>query len=184
MRYVEMEPEIWKDIEGYEEFYQISSHGNVKCLSRRVNGRYGILPEKLMSIWRNHRGYRMITIHKNGKKKGTPVHILVANAFVPNPENKPEVNHLDGDKENNYFKNLERATRLENQHHSIHVLGNHFWGEKHSMSKLTEEKVKEIILLYRSGKYTYVSLAKLFMMEETQIARIIKRKSWKNLKID
>jgi hypothetical protein len=176
-----------KKLQGYEDEYSIDEYGLVMSLERDAKhsnrGTTRKVPSKKLSEWRNRKGYVMVTLCKNAKKKSYPVSILVATMFVPNPDNKPEVNHLDGDKENNHKSNLEWATRLENQHHSIHVLGKHFYGEKHALAKLTEHDVINIIQLHKTGNYTYAEISRMYNMEETQINRIVKRKSWKHLKI-
>jgi hypothetical protein len=177
---------IWKEIVGYEGRYLISNYAEVKSVKRTVkHSRPGLtrtVPEKMLSYWRNHRGYVMVSVHKGGKRSFA-VHILVAKHFVPNPDSKPEVNHKRGNKEDNRAWMLEWNTRKENNDHSRNVLGKKFYGEKHGMARLTESDVRRIIELYKTGKYTYVAIAKMFEMEETQIHRIVKRTSWIHLKI-
>lgn len=99
--------EIWKDIEEYEGFYQISTLGRVK---RVATGR-------ILKNGKNRGGYLYVDLCKNGKRKNHKIHRLVAKAFIPNPENKPEVNHVDEDKTNNMVSNLEWSTRKENLNH-------------------------------------------------------------------
>lgn len=114
------EKEIWKDIIGYEGLYQISSWGNVKSLERKVNrGKYfRIVKERVLKISLNSIGYCQIKLCKNGKQKVLRVHRLVAIHFIDNLDNKLEVNHIDGNKTNNYYKNLEWCTRSENTQHA------------------------------------------------------------------
>lgn len=95
------ENEIWKDIEGYEGLYQISSLGQVKSLKDK----YGNSREKILKQDKNV--YLQITLYKNGKKKTFLVHRLVAITFIDNPNNLPMVNHKDENKENNCVDNLE-----------------------------------------------------------------------------
>lgn len=101
--------EIWKPIKGYEGIYEISNYGNVKSLLRK---------NRLRTLHKNKDGYVEILLSKNGAISSVRVHRLVAEAFVPNNEGKPEVNHKDYDKTNNYSGNLEWVTRKENVNHS------------------------------------------------------------------
>lgn len=109
--------EIWKDIEGYKNLYQISNKGNVKSLKRKVkckNGIYHTISEKILKPCKNGRGYLFVNLQKEGKIKNTRIHRLVANAFIQNPYNLQEVNHIDEDKTNNNVENLEWCTREYN----------------------------------------------------------------------
>ena len=98
--------EEWKDIKGYEGLYQVSNLGRVKSL------KFG--KERILKTGVDRYGYISVNLYKNNKRKLCKVHRLVAEAFIPNLENKPEVNHLDEDKTNNMVSNLEWCTRNEN----------------------------------------------------------------------
>lgn len=99
--------EIWKDIKGYEGKYQISNLGNVKSLNYNKIG-----VEKLLSFWKSK--YLYVNLYKNNKGKTFKVHTLVAEAFIPNPNNYPQVNHKDENKHNNCVNNLEWCTAKYN----------------------------------------------------------------------
>ena len=105
--------EIWRDIKGYEGLYQVSNLGRVKSLERYVKGKDGLrlVKEIIMSIsvCRTN-GYFKVILHKDGKQKRYQVHRLVAEAFIPNPDNLPIVNHKDENKINNCVWNLEWCT--------------------------------------------------------------------------
>lgn len=113
--------EIWKDIEGYEGLYQVSNLGNVKSLDKYVNGRNSkrLVKGKLLSLFDDKDGYKLVNLYNNKKIKQFRVHILVANAFIPNPNELPQVNHIDGDKSNNFVDNLEWCDCLYNIHHAL-----------------------------------------------------------------
>lgn len=101
--------EIWKDIKGYEGLYQVSNFGRIKSFVRNVSN------PRIMKTYINRKGY--IKCYIGGKSKS--IHRLVADAFIPNHKNKPQVNHIDGNKQNNNVENLEWATNSENQKHAI-----------------------------------------------------------------
>ena len=101
--------EIWKDIKGYEGLYQVSNMGRIKSLGNNKTRK-----EKILSLKPSNNGYIKVYLCKNGKQKPFSVHRLVAQAFLPNPDNLPEVNHIDENKENNHVKNLEWCDRKYN----------------------------------------------------------------------
>ena len=109
--------EIWKDIKGYESFYQVSNLGRVKSLSRSIYDSRGYMVYRKGKIKKpsfDKNGYPQIGLCKNGTVITRKIHRLVAQAFIPNPENKPEINHKDEDKTNNRVDNLEWVTEKEN----------------------------------------------------------------------
>lgn len=114
--------EIWKDIEDYKGLYQASNLGNVKSLSKIKNnklvGKFKT-KEKILSAGIDSKGYYSVVLYKNGNKKVCSVHRLVAQTFIPNHENKPCVNHIDGNKLNNNVNNLEWCTYRENNLHAL-----------------------------------------------------------------
>jgi len=103
--------EIWKDIKGYESLYQISNYGRLKSLIKKEK----IIIIKLIHDKKNYLNY---TLHKNGRTKSEKIHRLVAEAFIPNSENKPQINHINGIKTDNRVCNLEWCTNSENQIHA------------------------------------------------------------------
>lgn len=110
--------EIWKDIQGYEGLYQVSNLGNVKSLNWNHCNQQKLLSLDFNGTETKGRYYK-VTLFKNHKRKGHLVHRLVAEAFIPNPKNKPQVNHIDGNKINNCVSNLEWVTEKENVNHAI-----------------------------------------------------------------
>lgn len=123
--------ELWKDIEGFEGYYQISNKGNVRSVNRfdGVHDRQGSLIKPNLK----QNGYLQVGLRKHGKRKWFGVHRLVAIHFIENPDNKPQVNHIDGNKLNNTTENLEWVTGKENQNHAakMGLRDNLPKGEKH-----------------------------------------------------
>jgi len=126
------------------------------------------------------RGYHMVNICSDGISKSMGVHRLVGECYIPNPYNKPEINHIDGDKTNNHYTNLEWCTRKENIHHRDNVMGKHSMGEQNGRSKLTEDDVKWIRenYVYRSSEFGTTALGRKFGVSHGQIHQIIKNKQW------
>lgn len=113
--------ETWKDIKGFEGIYQISNMGRLKSFKSDPSGR-------ILSLKNRKGDYLSIVLCYGTKRRYTRIHRLVAEAFVPNPHNKPEVNHIDGNKQNNRADNLEWVTRTENHRHAIKMNPNILWG--------------------------------------------------------
>lgn len=113
-----MEGEIWKDIQGYDGYYQLSNSGRVKSLSREILKKRGCFKTKSKILKQCVvNGYCYASISFNRKKMTYTVHRLVANHFIYNKHNKPQVNHIDANKLNNIFKNLEWVSARENECH-------------------------------------------------------------------
>lgn len=144
--------EIWKDIKWYEGQYIVSNLGNVRSLDRYVNTYHGprICLGQPLKQYIGHDGYLHVALSKRKKHKRIMAHRLVAEAFIPNPDNKPQVNHIDGDKQNNCVDNLEWCTASENQLHSVRILKHKpykipsMFGVKHWRSK--------VVLQIKEGK--------------------------------
>lgn len=175
--------EIWKDIEGYEGLYQISNLGRVKSLKRICQSAVGgrTVPEIVRKPRYNKDGYMYVNLHKDGVRKSKKIHRMVAEAFIPNPENKPEVNHII-DKRHNDWESLEWVTKSENEKHA-HAIGkkNHK-GSNHSQAKLSEGKVMcilEMSLLGISGR----DISFIYGVSDSTIYSILSGKKWTHVTI-
>ena len=163
--------EIWKEIE--IPGYFISNLG-------RLRGRSG----KIMKQRINKEGYYMLCLKpegRKGKSKAIKIHILVAKAFVSNHENKPQVNHIDGNKLNNIVSNLEWCTGKENIQHAFnHNLVTIYRGENNSQAKLTNEQVKWIREHYipRNKEFGTRGLGRKFNVAHSTIIEILKYKTY------
>lgn len=124
------EIEIFVPIAGYNGFYEISNFGRIKSLKREYqyvnkNGKLVkyVLPDTILKPGLHTKGYLKVGLYRDSTEERFFVHRLVAIHFIPNPENKPEVNHKDGDRKNCKLNNLEWVTGSENKIHSFKVLG-------------------------------------------------------------
>lgn len=144
-----MNKEEWRDIDGYEGLYQVSSFGRVRGIDRIVNNpKYKhtgmTIKSKLLHQYKVN-GYLRTQLYKNSGYKNIFVHRLVAKAFIPNEDGKKFVNHLDGNKHNNNYANLEWCTRSENQIHAYKKgLQKPSMKQKEITSLLAKNKTKKI----------------------------------------
>lgn len=113
--------EVFKQIVGYEGLYEISDRGTVKSLEKKLfpnsPNHVQVYPERILRTEKTSKGYQRVMLAKNGEYKKFYVHRLVASHFIPNPENKPQVNHINHRKFDNRAKNLEWVTNKENAQH-------------------------------------------------------------------
>ena len=122
--------EVWKDVVGYEGVYQVSNFGRVKRIGKYRNQTTEWESNKILKPGKKNNGYLFCQLSMNNETTPKMVHRLVAEAFIPNVDNKATVNHIDGNKENNRVENLEWATYRENSMHSLHVLQDHHEGDR------------------------------------------------------
>jgi hypothetical protein len=130
----------------------------------------------------NKYGYKTVILQENGYRKDFTVHRLVALAFIPNPDNRPCVNHIDGDKSNNCVSNLEWVTEKENAYHAVHILGKGI-GETHGMANLTEKDVHEICKYMEDG-YRNDELCEMFNLKRANISKIRNGLIWTHVSKD
>lgn len=163
---------MWEDIPNYEGHYQISSTGKI----------YSIKTNRLISQNHYREGYKMTILSKNNISKQFSVHRLVAEVFVPNPFNKPIVNHKDGNKSNNYWLNLEYVTSSENTYHAIRTgLKRILKGEEIYNCKVKDIEVFEIFKLRKDG-LTLKQIGDIFGIKISTVYNILSGNSRKHLK--
>jgi hypothetical protein len=176
-----MEQEVWKPVVGYEGLYEVSSLGNVSSVCRVIevnhSQRQKTIPYKILSPYTNH-GYKMIDLHIKNKKK-YKVHRLVAAAFIPNPENKPFVNHINSIRTDNRVENLEWCTQKENMQHGV-MYGNILSGEGGTNAKLKNEQVLEIFKRAQAGE-SHKNISKDYGIDRRTVCNISKKNTWKKL---
>lgn len=176
--------EIWRPAKGYEGLYEVSNQGNFRGLPRKViqrNGHpYSVTGKRISGSISPVTGYRMVTVSRDETRKLKSIHRFVATSFIPNPLNKPEVNHIDGNKLNNRVSNLEWVTSSENQIHA-HRLGLQpaMFGEGHPNSKLAWSDILKIREEYGNGKLQR-EIAVEFGVSRQNISDIVNFKLWKN----
>jgi len=164
-----MEEEIWRPIKGFEDYF-ISNYGNLYS----IKGKNKSIRSKSSRILN---GYKSTSLFLNGKGFAKRINRLVAIAFIPNPENKPEVNHIDCNKINNYYKNLEWCTHIEHELHSV-LNKLHPSGENHPLHRLTNLQVNKIRKLYAEGNLSHRDLAKKFNVRHTTIGEITRNETY------
>ena len=174
---------MWKPIKGYEGLYEVSDRGSIKALKRIVNS------GKCHRTWEEHfikyavdaNGYFRTNLAKGGVNKTFKIHRLVAEAFIPNPLKLPEVNHIDGNKQNNSVENLEWCNHSENLKHAVKMGLKKLGGEFNPSHKLTTDQIEFIRKAYipRHPEFGTVALGKRFNVHRKTITRIINNQSWK-----
>src|SRR5690606_20717030 len=160
--------EIWKPVNGYEGYFEISNLGNVKALKRVETisrGRKSSKKERLLKCWLNNSGYPAVVLTVNWKRKDYLVHRLVAEHFIDNPNNYPLVNHIDCDKTNAIYSNLEWCKYSINEKHAYDI------GLR--KKKLSKKDKKEILKLRKLG-LTYYKIADKYGVSYQRIGKICK----------
>lgn len=161
-----------KNVAGYEGIYMVNRKGEIFSLPKKT--RKGIRKLKPLK-----QVYEMVDLCKDGEAKKYTVHRLVAKAFIPNHENKEQVNHINGNKFDNRVENLEWCTRSENQLHSTRIGLRTAKGVKNSQSKLKEHEVIEIYKSKESNKY----LSEKYKISIPSISGIRNNKDWTHITI-
>lgn len=175
-------------IKGYEDLYEIDIDGNIFSLGRWKKSRWGTMfwyEGRKLKPSKGVRGYLVVGLFdKDGKVTSLKHHRLIAQAFIPNPDNKPYINHIDGNKHNNCVSNLEWATPQENSDHAV-LHGLTPSGERNGAAKLSDKEVAEIYHLVMAGAAVN-RLAKTYSVDRNTLTRAVYKRlsethkiSWK-----
>lgn len=177
--------EIWKPVIGFEGFYEVSTHGLVRSLSRQVPTKGGgvrTVPTRILRPGVITGGYFGITLHANGKRREATVHMLVAEAFLgPRPSPLHEVNHINAVKPDNRVENLEWVTRQANIAHNV-ALGINLRGSALPQAKLTEADITPIRRRVHRGE-RHAQIALDFGVSKAAISDIARGITWKHVPI-
>lgn len=178
--------EVWTTIIGYDGLYEVSNHGRVKSL-KRFNPKSGKggrwYSEKMLKLREDKDGYLTVCLTKDGKRKLCKVHRLTLSSFS-GEEKDLQVNHIDGNKQNNHIDNLEWSTCSDNQIHAHKIGLKNQKGSKNNASKLTEYQVLEIAELLKNKNITMRSIAKKYSVDDETIRHIKIRKTWNHVTKD
>lgn len=173
-----------KPIKEFEEFYEVDEKGNIYSLPRlmKTPTTQYLSKEKKLKPYFNKKGYLIVDLRKRNIRKCKTVHRIVAETFIPNVENKPQINHKNGIKTDNRVENLEWCNNSENQ---IHAFANNLQkgNFEHHNSKLKLEDVLYIKNNYQKNKkgYGMRCMAKRFNVSVTSIQQILQGKSYRNI---
>jgi hypothetical protein len=161
--------ESWKYIIGYEGLYMVSNMGSV----------HSEISNKFLKKSIDKDGYCIVGLTKNGVQKLHKVHRLVADNFLLNKENKPQVNHIDGNKTNNVKSNLEWVNNSENSKHNFKIGLSNRVGIKNNYAKLNESTVLEI--RNKKGNKFLKEIANEYNVTISCIASVLARRTWKHI---
>ncbi len=172
--------ETWKEVVGFEGFYEVSDHGSVRRIAPWCDGRKTV--PGMLSLTPKKSGYVRVILHREKVKKEFAVHFLVISAFVgPRPSLVHQVNHKNGNRSDNRHENLEYVTPSENQLHACRVLHRPSRpGSKHHNAKLTEEDVLLIRSMHASGTMQK-TLCGLFGVSPPTLSMICNRLIWTHI---
>lgn len=169
--------EIWKEIQGFEN-YQISNLGNV--IGNEVKTSFGVgyktYPIRVIKQWKCKKGYCYVTLKNLKIKKNLSIHRLIGMHFIENKENKPQINHINGIKDDNNVNNLEWNTAKENLYHARINKLNNISGVNNYKSKLTIQDILQI----RESKLTQRELSLIYNISQVGISKIKLYKTYKD----
>lgn len=185
------EEEIWRPVveEKYSKYYDISNLGRLKTKAIYItnSGNFsGGYHKKLhfKKFYIDKDGYCVLKLCVGGQCLNRKIHKLVAEAFIPNPDNLPQVNHIDGNKQNNTVSNLEWVSRAENIQHAFRtglMTNDHLRGSNSKAAKVDEDIVREIRQMHADGISNSEIYTKYPQVSKTMLSNLLLRKTWKHV---
>lgn len=177
--------EIWKEIDGYDGFYEVSNKGNVRSWKIRngKSNKKAHVPH-ILNSFKDKDGYRKCGLSKSGKTKQYRIARLVGIAFLDDTKEHLQINHIDGNKSNDSINNLEWVTAKENVNHSIEEglrTHKHMMGARNKNSILCKSDVLDIRNAYRLNIFTHQEIANAYDVSRQHISAIINKKRWPHL---
>ena len=186
----ELENERWKPMFGYEEYCEASTLGRIKVLQRFIktkDDKIKNMKEKILNLGYYSNGYEQFSISINNKRHTGIVHRFIAKTFLINPNNLNTINHKNGIRDDNRVCNLEWCSQSDNMKHSFRKLKRkikNMSGENNNNSILKEEDILKIRKLHNESNYSQRKIAKLYSVQPSCINKIIKKETWKQIKIN
>ena len=162
----------WRPVVGHEDHYEVSSDGAIR---KRLDG-------KLVGQWPNYLGYMVVRLSQPRVMR--LVHRIVAESFIPNPNSLPVVNHLDSNRQNNYYSNLEWCTQRHNLAHATALgrMPRDFWKNRRSPNaKMSNQQVSEIRTLRLAGGWSLGALGKQFGLSKRAVGRLVSRETYRDV---
>lgn len=169
--------ETWKPIAGWEGVYSVSDHGHV----RAEKGWARFSAGRVLVGSAGRKGYRLVQLYRDGRNHNRIVHRLVAEAFVPNPNRKPVVNHINGVKDDNRAVNLEWVTNAENSAHARTVLNAMPRGESVKGARLNPATVRLVRFMHHIMGISSNAISKTFGMSPDAMWKAIHGETWKHV---
>ena len=174
--------EVWVPIDNFELSYAVSNLGRVKSINRRIVdsiGRSQLVKGMILKQFTDGDGYMYVTLSQSGTDTTKKIHRLVAEAFIPNPKNKPQVNHKDGNKHNNLVSNLEWATSKENIQHAFSLGLRSRQYEVQKCNQMSAGNCKQLICIETNQIFdSCLSASEYFNVSSSSISECV-RKGWR-----